>query len=140
MNKYKPINPALESSLLNDFSKLLNEIEEPGDVLEFGTGSWSLSIAIAYHLNPDRKIYTFDGFVGLPETKKGIPLNSGWNVGAYCWNVDEVKKLSKTYDVHKDNIIIQKLPPFYEYFYNNNNIFYAGFYVFNMYGSCILSS
>ena len=44
-----------------------------------------------------------------------IPNQKG--VIHFIQDLDEVKKLSKTYDVHKDNIIIQKLPPFYEYFY-----------------------
>lgn len=86
------------SSLLKEFCVGINKNIEVGDVLEFGTGSGSSSEYIANNINNKRKIFTFDGFQGLPKTKKGIPINTGWEVGAYCYDEQKIKNKLKRYN------------------------------------------
>lgn len=54
-----------------------------GDILEFGAGSGKSTLCIAKY-NPNRKVFTFDHFKGLEQTKKNIPEESGWIEGAFC--------------------------------------------------------
>jgi len=53
-----------------------------GDVLEFGTftGGSTKELASSF---PDKKVFTIDHFMGLEETKKGIPKTSDWVKGAF---------------------------------------------------------
>lgn len=69
------------SILINEFCHLIqNDTELDGDILEFGTGS-ARSTKIIAELTSDKKIITFDGFLGLPKTEKGIPKGTGWDEG-----------------------------------------------------------
>lgn len=83
----------------------------PGDILEFGAGSGRSAMMIA-QVNPERKIFTFDHFQGLEQTKKSIPEGSGWEEGAFRlghpdlshWpqNAEEFKQYIK----EKKNIVL----------------------------------
>lgn len=92
------------SILLNEFCSFINQIKEPGDVLEFGTGSGGSTSIIANIISKKRKIFTFDGFEGLPETKKGIPAGTGWEKGKYFYDINQVKNRLK----HYENVFIEK--------------------------------
>jgi len=78
--------------LLYNFCSMFNSIAEldlTGDVLEFGTGGASSSKIICGQLSNDRKLITFDGFVGLPKTEKGIPSETGWDEGNLKFSYEE---------------------------------------------------
>lgn len=92
------------SILINEFCDIINRDNEFGDVLEFGTGNGDSASIIAPSVGEKRKLYTFDGFQGLPETKKGIPIGTGWEKGAYCYDVNKVKDRLKYYN----NVIVEK--------------------------------
>ena len=92
------------SNLLKEFCEIIKENPENGDVLEFGTGGGQSAAYISTNINDNRKVFTFDSFQGLPETKKGIPKGTGWEKGAYYHDVNNVKTLLKdcpTIFVHK---------------------------------------
>jgi len=93
-----------EVILIKEFCDLINQKEESADVLEFGTGGGRLVNYIASNISKERKIFTFDGFVGLPETSKVIPEKSGWNKGAYCFNEEDVRRQLNCYP----NVFIEK--------------------------------
>ena len=90
--------------LLREFCELINQSNESGDILEFGTGGGGSSDLIAKKVDKSRKIFTFDGFQGLPNTTKVIPRGTGWVKGAYFYNEDETRNSLK----HHPNIIIEK--------------------------------
>lgn len=83
------------SILLNEFTEKLNsDTNVVGDVLEFGTGTGNSTMTLGGSLT-NKKIFTFDGFVGLPKTNKGVPTNTGWEEGSYQYDYDVIKnKLS----------------------------------------------
>jgi hypothetical protein len=91
-------------SLIKEFCDLINQNNENGDILEFGTGSGSSSDFIANNTDKKRKIFTFDGFQGLPETKKHIPVGTGWERGAYCHDEANVRNYLKKHQ----NVFIEK--------------------------------
>ena len=69
------------SILINEFCHLIqNDLDIEVDILEFGTGG-ARSTKIIAELTNEKKIITFDGFVGLPKTEKGIPKGTGWDEG-----------------------------------------------------------
>jgi hypothetical protein len=39
----------------------------------------------------NKKIFTFDGFIGLPKTSKGVPSNTGWEEGNYRYEYETIK-------------------------------------------------
>lgn len=53
-----------------------------GDVLEFGTFTGRSTQTLA-SMFPDKKIFTIDHFLGLEETKKGVPKSSDWIKDAF---------------------------------------------------------
>ena len=81
-----------QMSLLREFCELINHSNEYGDILEFGTGGGGSTDLIANKVDKSRKIFTFDGFQGLPDTMKIIPQGTGWVKGAYFYNEDETRK------------------------------------------------
>ena len=83
------------SNLIREFCDLINQYDESGDVIEFGTGGGTSTNSIASDISKERKIFTFDGFQGLPETKKGYPINTGWAKGVYCYDENVVKEFLK---------------------------------------------
>lgn len=84
-------------TLINEFVNILNTDESlHGDVLEFGTGHGHSTEQIVQKLN-NKKIYTFDGFCGLPKTNKVIPTGTGWNEGALMSNFEVTKNFLSTY-------------------------------------------
>jgi hypothetical protein len=78
--------------LLNEFCQMLTQLnfKYKGDVLEFGTGPANSTRFLGSSLT-DRRVLTFDGFVGLPETKRGIPTNTEWYVGNYAYDYNTIK-------------------------------------------------
>lgn len=92
------------STLLKEFCDIINQNTEPGDVLEFGTGSGGSSSHIASNIDKQRKVFTFDGFQGLPETNKKIPVGTGWEKGAYFYDENKIRDLLKLIP----NIIVNK--------------------------------
>ena len=94
----------IQMPLLREFCELINESEEPGDVLEFGTGGGGSGDTIAKIIKKERKLFTFDGFRGLPETKKVIPNGTGWVIGAYSFDETETRKSLE----HHSNVVITK--------------------------------
>lgn len=53
-----------------------------GDVLEFGTFTGGSTRTLA-HMYPNKNIFTIDHFLGLEETKKGVPKSSDWIKDAF---------------------------------------------------------
>ena len=53
-----------------------------GDVIEFGTFTGG-STKILAGMFPDKKVFTIDHFLGLEETKKGVPNSSDWYKDAF---------------------------------------------------------
>jgi len=94
----------IQMPLLREFCELINQSNEPGDILEFGTGGGGSSDLMAGKVDKNRKIFTFDGFQGLPETNKVIPQGTGWVKGAYFYNEDETRNSLKQHP----NVIIEK--------------------------------
>jgi hypothetical protein len=94
----------IQMPLLREFCELINQNNEPGDILEFGTGGGGSSDLIANKVDKSRKIFTFDGFQGLPETTKVIPQGTGWVKGAYFYDEEETRNSLKQHP----NIIIEK--------------------------------
>jgi hypothetical protein len=84
------------TSLINEFCDLIQkDIELVGDILEFGTGSGDSTRTISTR-TIGKKIITFDGFVGLPKTEKGIPKETGWDEGNLKFDYNNtILKLSK---------------------------------------------
>jgi hypothetical protein len=67
--------------LINNFVyEINNNPEFVGDILEFGTGSGNSTLRIGYGFNKG-KIFTYDGFVGLPKTNKVVPVGTNWEEG-----------------------------------------------------------
>ena len=91
--------------LLRELCELINKTEELGDVLEFGTGGGGSANLMGERISKERKIFTFDGFQGLPNTKKIIPQGTGWIKGAYSYDEVETRKSLE----HHLNIIIEKV-------------------------------
>lgn len=76
------------SILINEFCELIQkDLDFVGDILEFGTGSANSTKMIAIRTT-EKKIITFDGFVGLPKTEKGIPIETGWDEGNLKFDYD----------------------------------------------------
>ena len=94
----------IQMPLLREFCEQINQNNESGDILEFGTGGGGSSDLIANKVDKSRKIFTFDGFQGLPETNKVIPQGTGWVKGAYFYNEGETRKSLEQHP----NIIIEK--------------------------------
>jgi hypothetical protein len=78
------------SALLNQFCEKIKNENFIGDILEFGTGPANSTRYIASTI-PNNRILTFDGFVGLPETEKGIPTNTEWYPGNYKYDYENIK-------------------------------------------------
>jgi|688.fasta_scaffold101367_6 hypothetical protein len=93
------------STLINEFLNEINNNKNKfvGDLLEFGTGSGSSTKTIAENLK-DVKIFTFDGFVGLPKTKKVVPKGTPWNEGDLKFNESQTRELLKEFE----NVFITK--------------------------------
>jgi hypothetical protein len=93
------------STLINEFLNEINNNKNKfiGDLLEFGTGSGSSTKSIAENLK-DVKIFTFDGFVGLPKTNKVVPRGTPWNEGDLKFDETQTRQLLKEFE----NVIITK--------------------------------
>lgn len=86
------------SILIYEFCNLIqNDKELIGDILEFGTGSANSTDIIANNTS-DKKIFTFDGFVGLPKTEKGIPQGTGWEEGNLKFSYDNAVSILSKYE------------------------------------------
>jgi hypothetical protein len=91
-------------NLINQFVNLINEDENlHGDVLEFGTGHGHSAEQIVKNLK-NKKIFTFDGFRGLPKTNKVIPQGTNWFEGALMSDYENTKKYLEKYE----NIVVTK--------------------------------
>jgi hypothetical protein len=66
-----------------------------GDIVEFGTLTGSTSEIMAK--NCDNKIFTIDGWKGLPKSEKELPHNGVWNEGAFTGNKNEVENILGNY-------------------------------------------
>lgn len=84
------------STLINEFCSIINLNNEiKGDILEFGTGSAHSGEIICSNVK-NKKFFTFDGFIGLPKTEKGVPTNTCWEEGNLKFSYENaVQKLSK---------------------------------------------
>ena len=99
------------SDLLNKFANL-SSMQPIGDILEFGTGSGRSTVRIAEivnnaGINIKRKIFTFDGFVGLPATNKIIPQDTDWQEGNLLFSEQKTRDLlsaCKNVFIHKTMI------------------------------------
>lgn len=74
-----------------------------GDILEFGTGSGSSTAKIASAFNRG-KIFTYDGFVGLPKTNKVIPAGTNWGEGNYNFSEESTRNTLRNFQ----NITVEK--------------------------------
>jgi hypothetical protein len=75
-----------------------------GDIIEFGTGSGNSAEVMNSLFNGNKKIFTFDGFAGLPKTHKVVPQNSGWHEGGLFHSEEQARLKLKNYK----NIVITK--------------------------------
>jgi hypothetical protein len=102
------------STLIREFCDLINQNNEQGDVLEFGAGSGTSTENIASNIGIGRKIFTFDGFQGLPESNRAIPR--GWEKGAYCYDENGTRERLKRFSnvsIHKTMTCDLKSPSEY---------------------------
>lgn len=85
----------MNTTLHREFCEMINNNNEyVGDIIEFGTGSGYSGEIIASSV-PNKKLITFDGFVGLPKTKKVVPINTPWSEGQLKFDYETTKnKLS----------------------------------------------
>jgi hypothetical protein len=93
------------TSLTFQFCDLINQVNEPGDVVEFGTGGGISTDTIASKISKDRKIFTFDGFVGLPKTNKPIPDKTDWYEGNLKFDENKTRELLKKHN----NVFVEKV-------------------------------
>jgi len=93
------------TSLIFHFCDLINKTSEPGDVIEFGTGGGISTETIAANISKNRKIFTFDGFVGLPKTNKVIPDKTEWYEGNLKFDENKTRELLK----HHENVFVEKV-------------------------------
>lgn len=80
-----------------------------GDILEFGTGggmSTEFINEFLYDYRDEIKIFTFDGFVGLPKTNKVIPQNTDWREGNFLFKEEDTRKRLEKY---VNTIVIKEL-------------------------------
>lgn len=93
------------STLIYEFLNEINANKDKfiGDCLEFGTGSGSSAKIIAENLG-DVKIFTFDGFVGLPKTNKVVPRGTPWNEGDLKFDEASTRGLLSPFK----NVIVEK--------------------------------
>lgn len=92
------------SDLIDVFAQKINaDSGVTGDLLEFGTGHGHSTSRIADVFNKG-KIYTFDGFNGLPKTNKVIPRGTGWDEGALQSNEQVTRQTLAPYA----NVIVEK--------------------------------
>jgi len=92
----------------------VNQIK--GDIVEFGVGSGSSSVAIYKMISRTTQLelphlYLFDSFQGLPQTQ-GDDQHAQWKKGS--WSVDEtsVNKRLELYNVNRDKFTT--IPGYYE--------------------------
>jgi len=85
----------MDTTLHLQFCEMINNSQEyVGDIVEFGTGSGYSGEIIASN-NPNKRLITFDGFMGLPKTKKVVPFKTIWNEGELKFDYESTKnKLS----------------------------------------------
>ena len=92
------------------FSKKIKSLKER-DVLEFGVASAQTTISIATK-NANRKIFAFDHFKGLEQSKQPLPPHAGWHKGAFRVGDSDYPHIPKTIDE-----VFKKVEP-----YKNINI------------------
>jgi hypothetical protein len=79
-------------NLIKEFIyELQNDNTLNGDVIEFGTGTGVSTLQLSTGLS-NKKIFTFDGFKGLPKTEKVIPKGTGWEIGVYKYDKNEIQQ------------------------------------------------
>ena len=85
----------MNTTLHREFCEMINNNNEyVGDIVEFGTGSGYSGEIIGSSV-PNKKLITFDGFVGLPKTEKVVPINTPWSEGELKFDYETTKnKLS----------------------------------------------
>lgn len=83
------------NTLMNEFIYELRNNKFNGDMLEFGTGSGSSTDFLAQNFK--NNIFTFDGFEGLPETKKVVPRGTGWQKGSLKFDEQKTRNLLSKY-------------------------------------------
>jgi hypothetical protein len=93
------------STLIYEFLNEINANKNKfiGDCLEFGTGSGGSTKVIAENLG-DIKIFTFDGFAGLPKTNKVVPRGTPWNEGDLKFDEASTRGLLSPFN----NVIVEK--------------------------------
>ena len=94
-----------ETCTIEKFANAIKSMPH-GDLLEFGVAQADTTVKIASN-NSEKKLFAFDHFKGLEQTKKPTPAYSGWVEGAFrigdpsCpWiptTVDDVIKKLKPY-------------------------------------------
>ena len=90
--------------LLQNFIQIINSDNNlNGDILEFGTGGGVSTQRMASGFKSG-KIYTFDGFVGLPKTEKGVPKGTGWFEGELKFDETETRNRLRPYN----NVVVTK--------------------------------
>jgi len=70
-----------DSCTIEYFSRIIQDLDQ-GDVLEFGVASAATTVEMASK-NGQRKIFAFDHFQGLEQSKMPLPPHAGWDKGAF---------------------------------------------------------
>jgi len=90
------------NTLMDEFIQKIKESKYDGELLEFGTGSGFSTDWFARKIQ--KKIFTFDGFCGLPKTNKIIPTGTIWQEGQLRFDENSTRELLKKYT----NVFVNK--------------------------------
>lgn len=84
------------SNIIDKFCfELMRNKNFVGQIVEFGTATGDSTEKMNAIFEGQKKITTFDGFVGFPKTNKVVPKNSGWFEGNCYFNEDIAKNRFK---------------------------------------------
>jgi hypothetical protein len=81
----------MENLMSHFLEILIKDKNYDGDLVEFGTGHGYSTTQIAQSFKKN-KIFTFDGFQGLPKTNKIVPRGTPWEEGMLKSDFSETKK------------------------------------------------
>ena len=84
---------------LYEFLKFIIESNSLGDIVEFGTFSGNTAKQMSsIWVKSKGNIFTIDGWLGLPVSKKELPSNGAWDEGSFTGNKIEVEKLLEPHE------------------------------------------
>jgi O-methyltransferase len=81
---------------LIQLAQLVNEQKIPGDFVECGTFKGGSAALLSKHMTPNRHLWIYDGFRGLPETTTPDGIEAKQWVGMFKASADDVKYIMET--------------------------------------------